>query len=128
MENVDLVAAIETAFPGSITSFADSFIEANPNVMEIDVCANPHQTVAAYMRWCARNASRPAELVHDYTINALAEFRRSRASSITHLNFKHSCTAEQKNVVTMFLTWYLDPCLLVDTEQVKRSIKRWSSG
>jgi len=47
---------------------------------------------------------------------------------IAYLDFKHRCTLEQKEVVPKFPCWYLDPDLLVDTEQVARSIKRWSAA
>jgi hypothetical protein len=128
MENLTLLAEIANAFPASVAMFSDSFIEENPNVLEIDTSIDLHLAVPAYMAWCARNAHRPAELVHDYTVDALAVFGRSKNLQVTRLDFKHRCTPEQKQVVLKFLHWYLNPALLVNTEQVKRSIKRWSAA
>jgi hypothetical protein len=128
MENLALLAEIANAFPDSLAMFSDTFIEENPNVSEINTSIDRHLAVPAYMAWCARNGHRPAELVHDYTVDALAVFGRSKNLQITYLDFKHRCTAEQKQVVLEFLHWYLDPALLVNTEQVERSIKRWSAA
>lgn len=128
IHNPPLLAEIAEAFPGCTAVFSDSFIEENPNLSEIDVGVDLLMAVPAYMAWCARNGHRPSLLVHDYTVNALAEFGRTKNRQIAHLDFKHRCTAEQKRAVLHFLHWYLNPCLLIDTEQVKRSIKRWSAS
>jgi hypothetical protein len=128
MENLTLLAEIADAFPGSVAMFSDSFIEENPDVSEIEASIDRHLAVPAYMAWCARNGHRPAELVHDFTVDALALFGRSKNLQITRLDFKHRCTPEQKQVVLKFLHWYLSPALLVNTEQVKRSIKRWAAA
>jgi hypothetical protein len=129
LQNVELLVEIAEAFPGSTAAFSDAFIEENPNVSEIGGAVDTHIAVPAYMAWCARNAHRPSLLVHDYTVNALAEFGRTKnLQIITRLDFKHRCTAEQKRAVLHFLNWYLNPGLLVNTEQVTRSIKRWSAS
>lgn len=98
---------IADAFPASTAAFSDSFIEENPNVFELDGTVELHVAVPAYMAWCARNGHKPWLLVHDYTVNALAELGRTKNRQITHLDFKRRCTAEQKNVVLDFLRWYL---------------------
>jgi hypothetical protein len=128
MENSTLFAEIAHAFPGCANRFSDSFIEKNLDVSQLDWSVDSHVAVPAYMAWCARNGHKPAELVHDYTVNAIAVFGRSKNSRIACLDFKHRCTSEQKQVVLKFLRWYLDPALLVDTEQVARSIKQWSAA
>jgi len=128
MGNSTLFAEIANAFPGCANQFSDSFIEKNPDVSQLDESVDPHVAVPAYMAWCARNGHKPAELVHDYTVNALAMFGRSKNLQVAYLNFKHHCTLEQKEVVLKFLHWYLDPALLVNTEQVARSIRRWSAA
>jgi hypothetical protein len=128
IQNLALLVEIAEAFPGCTAAFSDFFIEENPNVSELGGSVDLHIAVPAYMAWCARNGHKPSLLVHDYTINALAVFGRTKNRQITHLDFKHRCTAEQKRAVLRFLQWYLDPSLLVDTEQVKRSIKQWSAS
>lgn len=128
MKNTLLSAQIEAAFPGSAGALSDVFIETHPDLSLLDAPVNLQTIVPAYMAWCARNGHRPAELVHDYTVRALAEFGRSKKPEITHLNFKFTCSPEQRQVVEKFLRWCLDPALLLDTEQVERSLKRWSAG
>jgi hypothetical protein len=128
LQNLVLLAEIEDAFPGCTAVFSDSFIEENANLSEIDGVVDLLRAVPAYMAWCARNGHRPSLLVHDYTVNALAEFGRTKHRQIACLDFKHRCTAEQKRAVLRFLQWYLNPGLLVDTDQVTRSIKRWSAN
>lgn len=128
MKNADLSAQIETAFPESVGTLSDVFIEAHPDLSRLEASVNLQTVVPAYMAWCARNGHRPAELVHDYTVAALAEFGRSKKPELTHLNFKFNCSPEQRQVVEEFLRWCLDPALLLDTKQVERSLKRWSAG
>lgn len=128
LQNLLLLAEIEEAFPGCASVFSDFFIEENPNLSEIDGVVDLLMAVPAYMAWCARNGHKPWLLVHDYTVNALAEFGRTTNRQVAHLDFKHRCTAEQKHAVLHFLQWYLNPGLLTDTEQVTRSIKRWSAS
>ena len=83
--------------------------------------------VPAYMAWCVKNADGPAELVHDYTLRSLAEFGRTRTPKLMHLNFGLACTADQRQVVAKYLRWSLNPELLLDTEQLKRALSRWSA-
>lgn len=128
IQNLELLVEIAEAFPGCTAAFSDSFIEENPNVSERDETVDLHTAVPAYMTWCARNGHKPSLLGHDYTVNALAVFGRTKNRQIRHLDFKHGCTAEQKRAILHFLHWYLDPGLLVDTEQVTRSIKRWAAS
>lgn len=127
LQNLALLVEIEEVFPGCTAAFSDPFIEGNPNVSELDGTVDLHVAVPAYMAWCAWNGHKPSLLVHDYTVNALAEFGRTKNRQLTRVDFKHRCTAEQKNVVLHFLRWYLNPGLLVNTEQVTRSIKQWSA-
>ncbi|MCS0585512.1 hypothetical protein NX784_28420 [Massilia pinisoli] len=123
-----LLVEIAEAFPGCTAALSDSFIEENANVSELSETVDLYIAVPAYMAWCARNGNKPSLLVHDYTVNALAEFGRTKNRQITYLDFKHRCTAEQKRVVLRFLHWYLNPRLLINTEQLTRSIKRWSAS
>ena len=125
-DDLKLFDEIASAFPGCVTAFSDSFIEENPGLPQLDTGVDSHLAVPAYMAWCARNWHRPAELIHDYTINALAELGRSKNRQLTRLDFKHRCTSEQKAVVLKFLRVYLEPHLLANAEQVERSIKQWS--
>lgn len=127
IQNPALFVEIAEAFRGCTAALSDSFIEDNPNVLELGGTVDLHTAVPAYMAWCTRNGHKPSLLVHDYTVNALAEFGRTKDRQITHLDFAYRCTAEQKRAVLHFLHWYLDPSLLVNTEQVERSIKRWSA-
>jgi hypothetical protein len=127
MSNAELCAQIEEAFPGCAFALPDAFIEANPDLSSQDASAGLQVVVPAYMAWCARNGHRPEELVHDYTLRALAEFGRSKSPAAPHLNFKHTCSPEQRAVVEKFLRWCLDPALLLHVEQVERSLKHWSA-
>jgi hypothetical protein len=127
MANNILTTEISAAFPGSATALSDSVIEENPDLSQLGEHANLQLIVPAYMGWCSRNSHRPAELVHDYTLRSLAEFGRSKNPKIAHLSFKHTCSAEQKEVVAKFLRWCLDPALLLDRKQVERSLKRWTA-
>ncbi|RYF46719.1 MAG: hypothetical protein EOO38_13585 [Cytophagaceae bacterium] len=128
VQNPALLVEIEEAFPGCTAAFSDPFIEQNPNVSELDSTVDLHVAVPAYMAWCIRNGHNPSLLVHDYTVNALAEFGRTKNRQLTRLDFKHRCTVKQKNIVRLFLHWYLNPNLLINTEQVTRSIKQWSAS
>jgi hypothetical protein len=128
MKNMHLSAQIEAAFPASVGVLSDQFIEEHPDLCRLDASVDLQTAVPAYMAWCARNGHRPAELVHDYTVDALAVFGRSKKPEFAPLNFKFTCSTEQRQVVEKFLRWCLDPALLLDTKQVERSLKRWSAG
>ena len=127
MTIIELSAEIEEAFPGSALAVSDQFIEANPDLSLVEASARLQVVVPAYMVWCTRNAHRPQELVHDHTLRALAEFGRSKNPAVEHLNFKHGCSEKQREVVTKYLRWCLDPALLLHAEQVERSLKHWSA-
>lgn len=126
MSNAEISALIEEAFPGCASAFSDEFIEANPDLSLLEEPADFQFLVPAYMAWCVRNGHRPEELVHDYTLRALAEFGRAK-STAAHMNFKQSCSSGQRKVVAAFLRWCLNPELLLDAEQAERSLKRWAS-
>lgn len=128
MRNGELSAEIQEAFPRCVGTLSDDFIESNPDLSFLDAGHDLQVSVPAYMSWCARNGDRPAELVHDYTLRALAEFGRSKNREGTHLNFKHTCSSAQRHVVERYLRWCLDPALLLDAEQVQRSLKHWSQA
>ena len=121
-----LSAEIESAFPGSGSAMSDQFIEMHPDLASSQGPSTLLVLVPAYMAWCVRNSHRPEALVHDYTLNALAEFGRSKNPAIEHLNFKHLCSPEQQDVVAKFLSWCLDPTLLLHTEQIERALKHWA--
>ena len=118
---------IEMAFPGSSAALSNASIEKNPDLASLEAPTDLQVVVPAYMAWCTRNSHRPAELVHDYTLRALAEFGRSKNPAASHLNFKYTCSPEQQKVVARFLSWCLDPALLLDAEQIKRSLKHWAA-
>ena len=126
--NEKLSVDIESAFPGSGSALSDQFIEMHPELASLQGASTPPLLVLvpAYMAWCVRNSHRPEELVHDYTLNALAEFGRSKNPAIEHLNFKHLCSVKQQDVVAKFLSWCLDPTLLLHTEQIERALKHWA--
>jgi len=88
MNNAELAAEIEEAFPGSASALFDVFIEANPDLSLVEAVAGLEVVVPAYMAWCARNGHRPEELVHDYTLRALAEFGRSRSPTVHPLELQ----------------------------------------
>ena len=102
----------------------NEFIEENQNLMEIPNEINHIKYVPSYMLWCLRK--KESELVDMYTINALAEYGRSKAIDNNYLNFKHLCSPSQKNVVVSFLNWCLKELYTVEKEQIERAVKNWS--
>lgn len=128
MKHHELAAQIEEAFPGCVNAIRDEFIDSNPDLLELNGGLCLQAVVPAYMSWCVRNDHRPAELVHDYTLRALAEFGRSKAPHLAHLNFKHTCSQAQKQVVERYLCWCLNPGILLDIEQIQRSLKHWAQA
>jgi hypothetical protein len=120
-----LLEAIAREFPG-LRALPDSFIEGNPDLACLRQPPDLQAVVPAYMAWCVRNAAEVNTLIPDYTVAALAEFGRSKNPAIAHLNFKHTCSPEQRVVVADFLRWCLNPDLVLHTEQIERSLKHWS--
>src|SRR3990170_2209665 len=103
-----LIHQIAAAFPGS-TEVPNSFIEANPDISGLTQPVDLRVIVPAYMIWCVRNADEHGTLIPDFTVEALAEFGRAKNPEIAHLNFKHTCSPQQRAIVAEFLRWCLDP-------------------
>ena len=91
MEKSTLFAEIANAFPACANKLSDSLIEKNSDVAQLDGSVDSHAAVPAYMAWCARHGHKPAELVHEYTVNAIAVFGRSNNPQIAYLDFKLRC-------------------------------------
>jgi hypothetical protein len=129
VSNDQLARAIAQAFPASAGTPTDQFIEANSDLLWLQPPVDLAVLVPAYMSWCVRHASNErGTLVPDHTVRALAEFGRSKNPSIAHLNFKHTCSEQQRAVVAKFLRWCLNPDLILDEEQIQRALKSWEPG
>jgi hypothetical protein len=126
LSNDQLAREIALAFPASAVAPTDAFIEANPDVLRLSPPVDLMVFVPAYLSWCVRHdPENRGTLVPDHTVRALGEFGRSRDSTNSHLNFMHTCSERQRNVIASFLRWCLNPDLILDTEHVKRALKYW---
>lgn len=129
LSNEQLIRDIALAFPSAADTPTDKFIEANPDVLWLSSPISLSVLVPAYLSWCVRHElDGRGTLVPDHTVRALAEFGRLKDPAIAHLNFKHTCSPEQRAVVAKFLRWCLNPDLILDGEQVKRALKYWEPG
>ena len=115
----------EAFFTDGAVPITSEFILKNPDLMWLKNKEDLLVLVPSYILWCTRNRDSNGNLVIDGTINALAEYGRSKKEEIEHLNFKFSCKPNQREVVYSFLKWCLDEELLVDEEQIERAIKHW---
>ncbi len=115
----------EAFFPDGSAPIEDEFIEKNTDITWLPGKIDLLGWVPSYMLWCARNRDANGNLVIDHTVNALAEYGRSKNPDIEHLNFKFLCNPKQRDVVLNFLQWCLTEELLVDKEQVRRACKNW---
>jgi hypothetical protein len=115
----------EAFFPDGSVPIEDEFIESNPDIAWLNEKVDLLSLVPCYMLWCARNRDANGNLVIDGTVNALAEYGRSKNLKLDHLNFKYLCTSTQKEVVLKFLQWCLTEELLGNEEQVRRTCKNW---
>lgn len=64
-------------------------------------------------------------LVALHTVNALAEYGRSKDPSYSYLNFKFLCDEEQRRAVVAFLIWAKGPPHYEDEDQIERAVKNW---
>ena len=116
------------AFPRTSEALTDTFIEANSDIFTLEA-PNLQLVVPAYLLWCVRHTvDGRGSLVPDYVVHALAEFGRSKNSEVEHLNFKHTCSAQQRAVVAKFLRWCLNADLVLSTDQIERALKYWVPG
>ncbi|MFC5472801.1 hypothetical protein [Paraherbaspirillum soli] len=124
---MNIVQVIQNAFPDAMneSSISDEAIQQNESLMEIEGTPDYLKYVPAYMLWCIRNKDNYDQLVTDYTIDAIANFGRSKIEHNNHFNFRYRCNAEQRSAVASFLRWCLENLTIVDEEQIKRSIKYW---
>ena len=122
---MEIEEEIRKAFPTVSTAapVTDEFIEANPNLMELDEEFDQFEYVPAYMLWCLHN--KDSALVDLYTVNVLAEYGRAKDSSNNYLNFKHRCSSAQVEAVTNFLKWCHEEIPSADATQIERALKRW---
>jgi len=104
----------------------DEFIQNNPDLMWIKEKIDLIVYVPSYMLWCLKNREAGGHLVCDYTINALAEYGRSKDKENTHMNFKHLCDVEQKAMVYHFLKWCEANLEFIDEKQLQRTLNRWA--
>ncbi len=103
----------------------DEFIEENENIMEIPGDIDHFKYVPAYMLWCIRK--KDIKLVDMYTVNAVAEYGRTKMKENNYLNFKWRCNSEQRKAVHHFLEWCKNEITTVDATQIERATKNWSS-
>ena len=118
--------AIITAFPAvqEEPKISDEFIERNQNIMEISGDVQHFKLVPAYMLWTIKN--KDTELVDMYTVNALAEFGRTKIKDKDYFNFKWRCTEDQKNVVVAFLEWCKNEIITSEVKQIERALIHWA--
>ena len=106
----------------------DSYINENPDLLCIDQEIDHMICVPSYMIWVLKNRDTDGNLTCDYTLNALAEYGRSKNRKSNHLNFKYRCNSVQKALVLEFLVWCETSLLLADGDQLQRAIKYWSKS
>ena len=80
--------------------------------------------VPCYMAYCVKYPNDDS-LVAMYTVNALAEYGRSKDPSNTHLNFKFQCSERQREAVVSFLQWAKRPPNIEDEVQIDRAVRNW---
>jgi len=116
---------IITLFPAvqEKPQISDEFIENNQNIMEISGDIQYFKVVPAYMLWSIKN--KDIELVDMHTINALAEYGRTKIRDNDYFNFKWRCSKTQKRIVIAFLEWCRNEILTSDAEQIERALKHW---
>ena len=118
----DIIAAFPTVKEAPLIK--DDFIKNNQNIMEISGDVQYFKVVPAYMLWSIKN--KDSELVDMYTVNALAEYGRTKIKDNDYFNFKWRCNEEQRNVVISFLEWCMNEILTAEVEQIERALKHWS--
>jgi len=124
-KDMNLEEEIFSAFPMVLNepTVTDDFIEDNENIMELEGDVDYFKIVPAYMLWCIRK--KDLKLVDMNTVNALAEYGRTKMKDDDYLNFMYRCSPEQKNVVLKFLKWCLTEIITVDKTQIERAMKNW---
>ncbi|GAB2886032.1 hypothetical protein GCM10027046_13130 [Uliginosibacterium flavum] len=122
-----MIEQIRRAFASELVTpyLTPEFIEQHPNLMEIRGAApDVMSTVPAYMLWCAAHPG-DTSLITDWTVNALAEFGRSKDPQSAWLNFRFRCTQEQRQVVVCFLEWSLNETPFLNEKQIERARRNW---
>ena len=117
---------IIAAFPAveEMPLITDEFIKTNQNIMEIDGNVQHFKVVPAYILWSIKN--KDTELVDMYTVNALAEYGRTKIKDNDYFNFKWRCNEDQRNVVVAFLEWCKNEIVTSEVEQIERALKHWA--
>ena len=121
---LDISTRISEAFP----HIDNVLVEDSPNLMEIEGQPKLLELVPAYMLWCVARSADSANLIHDYTINSLAEYGRCNDSENPYMNFRFLCNAEQCKVVEEFLAWCKHELLFIDEVQIERSLRHWAAA
>ncbi len=80
--------------------------------------------VPCFMQYCIEYPDDDS-LVALYTVNALAEYGRSKNPSNSYLNFKFLCNEDQRKAVVAFLIWAKGPPHYEDKNQIDRAVKNW---
>ncbi len=108
------------------TVVPDNYIQENVDLMWIKEEINTLLYVPSYILWCINNKEKEGSLVVDYTLNALAEYGRSKNKENSHLNFKFLCNSTQIKAIFKFLKWCESNLELIDEKQLQRSLKHWA--
>jgi len=82
---------------------SDDFIRLNDDLMSLKEKMDPMIYVPSYMVWCIENQNLVDSLVIDYTINALAEYGRSKTKTGSYLSFKFDCSVKPIGLFIKFL-------------------------
>ena len=121
---MNLASEIISAFPKIQSQpINEEFIELNENIMELAGEIDLFHYLPAYMLWCLKHQDK--KLIDLHTVNALAEYGRTKMKENNHLNFKWRCTQTQKSVVIKFLEWCLVEIPSLDEKQLERAIRNW---
>jgi len=124
---MNLEKELEQAFClTSETTITDDYIQKNPDLMWIKKKINLMAYVPSYILWCLKNIDSEGNLICDYTLNALAEYGRTKDKKNSYLNFKYLCNTEQKAVVYNFLKWCKENLGFINEKQLERALKHWA--
>ncbi len=115
-------AAFEEILADRVIS--DEQIREKQDPMEIRNPDSLLRIVPFYMQFCIEFPDDDS-LVALNTVNALAEYGRSKDPSNSYLNFKFLCNDAQRGAVVAFLVWAKGPPHFEDEDQIERAVKNW---
>lgn len=123
---MSIAETVSGAFEGVLADrlVSDEQIRETQDPMELLDPQSLLRVVPRYMQYCIEYPYDDS-LVALRTVNALAEYGRSKDPSDSYLNFKFLCDDDQRRAVVAFLIWAKGPPHYEDEEQIERAIKHW---